>query len=784
MKRIFLLLTLLLSFFLISCDNEEKFKFTQNEISIYVNEEVDIPYKYSKEIEFLSSNDSVEIIGNKLKGKSIGVSIITVNDEKFKDIKLIVTVEPVFKFTSPSFEINVGNIATISYFLLDGYELEITTSNNHITYTNGQVIGVSPGETSLLARVTKGDYIYKVNLFIIVNAPSTLEEIVVEGINNITVGETTRLSYTLIPNTYEKVTWSSSDESVATVNSYGYVTAHKEGIVTITANVGEITATFKIAVHEPVIVLEEIVIYGVGVVNVGDSVELIYELVPDTNETVTWSSSDESIAKVNSYGFVTTYQKGRVTITASVGDISGTHQLIVVDGNDPEYVDLYYINDLHGAIEREGSSLGLAYIANFIDKRREENPNTLLLAGGDILQGQAMSNYYYGKSTLTIMELMGFDAMAVGNHEFDWGLKKVTDNFDPVTGIVSFPLLGINIREKATNELPENILPYVMIEKPDAKVGVIGVIGEYLESSIAYNMVKDYDFISPLDLIKDAASTLRNSGADYVVVVIHDDNDSLNYSLSLLSGKERVDAIFNAHSHWLTAESINGVPVIQSRHNGEYVGHIRLYKYGSFNLENINYHDDLNIPNVRVQQQIEIYKAETDPIFNKVIIKNRDDTTDRNELSSWIARLMRTKTNADIGFQNYGGTRTYISANEDITLKKLYQIWPFDNVIKTVKLKGSYIKILMDNSSLVYDTNLIIEDEVEYLVATNDYVFDYEGNQYIFNQGTEHTNTGILLRDLADEELTRQSEIYDYFDVDNPLTVTYFFNEEYIFAYL
>ena len=57
----------------------------------------------------------------------------------------------------------------------------------------------------------------------------------------------------------------------------------------------------------------------------------------------------------------------------------------------------------------------------------------------------------------------------------------------------------------------------------------------------------------------------------------------------------------------------------------------------------------------------------------------------------------------------------------------------------------------MDNTSLVYDTDVVIEDDKEYLVATNDYVFDYEGNQYIFNQGTQHTNTGLLLRDLAEE---------------------------------
>ncbi|NMA05483.1 MAG: hypothetical protein GX931_03825 [Acholeplasmataceae bacterium] len=703
MRRIFILLSLILALFLTACKNEEKFEFKEVSIDLYVGEEVLIPYE-GLELEFVSSNDSVEIIGSKIRAKGIGVSIITPKDEKYKNKQLVVNVIPVFKFNFEELNVTVGSKVVVDYFLLDGYTLEITTTNNYITYENGVITGITPGESKLSAKVTKDNYIYVTSINVIINSNIVvLEEIVITGINNVKIGETIKLSYTLIPNTYEKVNWSSSDESVISVNSFGYVTAHKVGVA---------------------------------------------------------------------------------TITASVGDISKTHEITVIDSADINYVDLYYVNDLHGAIERENNSLGLAYIANFIDKRREENPNTLLLAGGDMLQGQAMSNYYYGTSTLTIMELMGFDAMAIGNHEFDWGLKKVTDKFDKVNGIVSFPLLGINVREKATNQIPENILPYVMIEKPDVKIGVIGVIGEYLESSIAYNMVKDYEFINPRNLIKDAARTLRENGADFVIVVIHDDNDSLNDDLSMFSGKERIDAIFTAHSHMLTATTVNGVPVIQSRHNGEYVGHIRLHKYGSHIVENINYHEDLNTPNLEVQQQIEIYKAETDPIFNKVIIKNRNMTTDREELSSWIARLMRNKTGADIGFHNYGGTRTYINANENITLKKLYQIWPFDNVVKTVKLKGAWVKLLMDNTSLVYDTDVVIEDDKEYLVATNDYVFDHEGNQYIFNQGTQHTNTELLLRDLAEEELTRQSEIYDYFDPNNPFIITYFYKEDYIFVYL
>ena len=165
--------------------------------------------------------------------------------------------------------------------------------------------------------------------------------------------------------------------------------------------------------------------------------------------------------------------------------------LILVSGCKPKeelpeespltYLDIYYLNDFHGAIEKDSPNLGMAYIANYIEQKRLDNPNgTILLAGGDMLQGSALSNYYEGKSTLSIMEEMNFDAMVAGNHEFDWGIDVVTKNFLGDSAL-SFPLLGANIFHQNTNDLVEGIDPYTMITRGDLKVGVIGIMGDGLE---------------------------------------------------------------------------------------------------------------------------------------------------------------------------------------------------------------------------------------------------------------------------------------------------------------
>ncbi|MFP4077700.1 MAG: 5'-nucleotidase C-terminal domain-containing protein, partial [Candidatus Izemoplasmataceae bacterium] len=139
----------------------------------------------------------------------------------------------------------------------------------------------------------------------------------------------------------------------------------------------------------------------------------------------------------------------------------------------------------------------------------------------------------------------------------------------------------------------------------------------------------------------------------------------------------------------------------------------------------------------------------------------------RGQLSEWIADLMRHATDADIGFQNYGGTRKDLNAGA-ITLGDLYDIWPFENSIKTVHLEGEEIKGLMDELAYASSTE-DFEDDETYKVVTNDYVFDQTYNPFL--EGEDPKTTGHFIRDLAEEELTLQSGEYDDFELDNPFLI-------------
>ena len=109
------------------------------------------------------------------------------------------------------------------------------------------------------------------------------------------------------------------------------------------------------------------------------------------------------------------------------------------------------------------------------------------------------------------MSAMGFDAMVVGNHEFDWGIDVVTNYFDgnPVNGEATFPLLGANVFYSGTMDSVAHIDPYTIIEREDVKIGIIGTIGYGLEESIAASRINGYVFASPTDIIEDYAIKLK-----------------------------------------------------------------------------------------------------------------------------------------------------------------------------------------------------------------------------------------------------------------------------------
>ncbi len=440
-----------------------------------------------------------------------------------------------------------------------------------------------------------------------------------------------------------------------------------------------------------------------------------------------------------------------------------------------EYIDIYYLNDMHGALVEDDYQLGISYIANLVNTEKAENEdNVLFLAGGDMLQGSALSNYYDGASTIELLNLSHLDAFTVGNHEFDWGLETVLNYRDgnEENGEADFPFLGANIFYDGTENIPDGIDPYTIIEKGTHKVGIIGTMGLGLENSIAESKIAGYEFASPTEIIEDYAHYLRTEeDCDVIIVMSHDSGGYIAEDIQNLDGDYNVDIFLNAHSHSAYVKGDSSYVQMQSGANGEYVGyiHIDFNESGQLSMtaRNLDASDNslLTSKDPVVSNQLEAYILETNDLFNSEIIVSGEKLTS-STLSEWISRVMVESTDAVIAFQNYGGTRASIENGDMITFAKLYQVFPFDNVVKTAQLTGREVKALMNQSGLAYYTDVTsFDNDTLYVVATNDYVYDKTYNPFVSADG--QVNTGLLMRDLALLEMELQSTLYNEFRMSN-----------------
>ena len=245
------------------------------------------------------------------------------------------------------------------------------------------------------------------------------------------------------------------------------------------------------------------------------------------------------------------------------------------------------INDYHGALEVDANGdKGIARIGHWMKtEKAKSDQDTLLLATGDMFQGTAVSNYYRGRPVIEAMNTIGFDAMTIGNHEFDWGIETLLAYQDGnlANGEAQFPFLSANIFERATDTPVTWAQPYTIVTRGSLRIGIIGVIGPTLTDSIATSISTPYQFKNPVPLVAQYATYLRSTEAvDVVFASIHDANDSVNSQLAGLAGLERIDGIMNAHSHQSYTKTLSGsngrtVPAIQSGSSGSYVGEL-VYK--------------------------------------------------------------------------------------------------------------------------------------------------------------------------------------------------------------
>jgi len=264
-------------------------------------------------------------------------------------------------------------------------------------------------------------------------------------------------------------------------------------------------------------------------------------------------------------------------------------------------------NDVHGSLLPVDGNRGLAlfggYVKNLRDARAGDGGAVLLIDAGDMWQGTLESNLNEGASVVAAFNAIRYDAVAIGNHEFDFGPagpKAIpADESDDAQGALklrateaNFPLLAANLIDQKTGQPVNwpNIKPSVLINRGGIKIGIIGLMTENaLITTIAAN-TRGLS-VAPLapSIIREAQK-LRQAGADLVIVTAHAGSscenfgDSLDLSSCDLSGEIMqvaldlpaglVDQIIGGHMHEGIAHEVNGIAITSSYSNTRAFGRV------------------------------------------------------------------------------------------------------------------------------------------------------------------------------------------------------------------
>lgn len=222
-------------------------------------------------------------------------------------------------------------------------------------------------------------------------------------------------------------------------------------------------------------------------------------------------------------------------------------------GQNTKELIILQTSDVHSRIEpinqkgdRNYDEGGFVRRATFLQQFRKEHENVLLFDCGDISQGTPYYNMFQGEVEIKLMNEMGYDAMTIGNHEFDFNV----DNMERLFKMAEFPVVCANYNLDAT-VLKDVVKPYVILNKYGLKIGVFG-LGARPEGLIQANKCEGVVYEDPVGISNEVAALLKEEeGCDLVICLSH---LGIQMDEHLVAKTRNIDVILGGHSHTFMQE--------------------------------------------------------------------------------------------------------------------------------------------------------------------------------------------------------------------------------------
>lgn len=254
-----------------------------------------------------------------------------------------------------------------------------------------------------------------------------------------------------------------------------------------------------------------------------------------------------------------------------------------------KHLEVLHTNDTHSCIMPLNPNLADTAVAGrggflrrvaMIREERAKNPDLLLIDSGDFSQGSPFYTMFKGDVEVGLMNLMGYDAVTIGNHEFDFGLENMARIFK----MAKFPVVCANY--DFTGTCVEGLVkPYVIIKRNGLKIGLFG-LSPQLEGLVDLSKCKGVTYLDPIEVGNRVAAELKHDKkCDVVICVSHLGwlrPDEMGDQKLLASSKD-IDLVLGGHSHsyfkdlrYVNNADGKAVPVDQNGKNAMYVGKLTL----------------------------------------------------------------------------------------------------------------------------------------------------------------------------------------------------------------
>jgi 5'-nucleotidase/UDP-sugar diphosphatase len=404
---------------------------------------------------------------------------------------------------------------------------------------------------------------------------------------------------------------------------------------------------------------------------------------------------------------------------------------------------ILHSNDIHGdflaEIQGQQGKLigGLSLLSGYINKVRQEEENVFYVISGDMVQGSLIDTEYKGISTIEIMNYLSPDVVALGNHEFDYGLPHLLF----LEKMANFPIVNANLYIKQYNK--RLMQSHLILKKAGFDVLFTGIITEKVMDSL-----KQDELISSFVSLEEASKEIekicnayKNDDIDLTIILTHIGFDSDLELAKLINPGAGVDLIIGGHSHTILKEpaKVNNILVVQAGVGSDHIGRLDIevddgtnsiikYTWRLIPIDN-----NLAEPDVKLQKFISHFQEEVDNKYNAIIGKLAVALTHpkrevETSLGNLVADAFAERAQCDVALVGSGSIRSK-EIGPVITLKDLCTCFPYDDSLSRYSVSGLGLKTIF--SHIMRPENLNSEGECYQVNSGVRVIYDITSRQFL-----------------------------------------------------